>query len=132
MKFTENIEKVIFRKDWEDKTFYKIGLSKKGLNGDYENGYMDCRFKKDVKLPNMTKIIIKESFLTFYLKNITGNDGKTYKETVPYIFVLDFEIVDEEGNAFLDSMGDIVHHEESSSSDDEIDISDIELPFDNI
>ena len=84
----DNYSKMVFRKDNEFGTFYQIGLSKKDRNGNYINGYMNVRFKKGVSVPNMTKIVIKNAFIDFYLdKN---------NRTVPYIMVLEFETVEEE------------------------------------
>ena len=63
-----------------------MGLSRKDAEGNYINGYITCRFKKDVELEDKTKIYIKSAFLTFYLKD---------KITVPYIFISEFETVDQ-------------------------------------
>lgn len=76
---------MIFKNINDGKAFYNIGLSKKDAEGNYVNGYMSCRFKKDVELEDKTKIMIKSAFLTFYLKN---------KVTVPYIFISEFDLVD--------------------------------------
>jgi hypothetical protein len=84
----DNYSKMVFRKDNEFGTFYQIGLSKKDRNNNYINGYMQVRFKKGVSVPNMTKIVIKNAFIDFYLdKN---------NKTVPYIMVLEFETVEEQ------------------------------------
>lgn len=86
----DNYSKMVFRKDNEFGTFYQIGLSKKDRNGQYINGYMNVRFKKGVSIPNMTKIVIKNAFIDFYLdKN---------NRTVPYIMVLEYETVEEQSN----------------------------------
>lgn len=76
---------LIFKNINNGKTFYSMGLSRKDAEGNYVNGYITCRFKKDVELEDKTKIMIKSAFLTFYLKE---------KITVPYIFVSDFDLVD--------------------------------------
>ena len=79
----DNYSKMVFRKENEFGVFYTIGLSKKDRNGNYINGYMNVRFKKGVNVPNMTKIVIKNAFIDFYLdKN---------NRTVPYIMILEFE-----------------------------------------
>ena len=77
---------MIFKNINDGKAFYSIGLSRKDADGNYVNGYMTCRFKKDVELENQTKIYIKNAFLTFYLKD---------KITVPYIFISEFETIDQ-------------------------------------
>ena len=74
----------IFRKDFENKKTYSIGLSKKDKDGNYVNGYLSVVFNKDVELDNKTQIMIKKAWLDFFLK-----DKKTY----PYIRISDFEIV---------------------------------------
>ena len=85
----------IFRNDYNDRIYYRLGLSKKMPDGSYENGYIDCQFRKNVEIKNKTKIKITDSWLTFYLKNKTLSSGKEFKETVPYIFINEFEYEDE-------------------------------------
>ena len=109
MNLQELDNRMVFRKDNEYGTFYTIGMSKKLEDGSYENGYMDVRFKKDVDLENMTKINIKEAWLTFYTKS-EGDD----KVTKPYIFINRFELVED---------SDI------ESNSDEIVINPDDLPF---
>lgn len=111
MNFKEIENKMVFRRDNEYGAFYSIGMSKKLEDGNYENGYMDVRFKKDAELDNMTKINIKEAWLTFYLK-----DEGEFKTTKPYIFINDFEIVENDV--------DFSNYETS-----EIEIDDEDLPF---
>lgn len=77
---------MIFKNINGGKTYYSIGLSRKDADGNYVNGYMTCKFKKDVELEDKTKIYIKNAFLTFYVKD---------KITVPYIFISEFETVDQ-------------------------------------
>jgi hypothetical protein len=76
----------VFRKDYEGRTYYKVGISKKDQNGNYVNGYLDVRFKKDVELEDRTNIYIKKAWIDFYLKD---------KKTIPYIFISEFETVDQ-------------------------------------
>ena len=75
-------EVMVFAKEYNGRTFYSIGLSKKLQDGTYENGYMDVVFKKGVEVPNKTKINITEGWLTFYNKD---------KRTVQQIFISKFE-----------------------------------------
>lgn len=77
----------IFKNEYQGKVFYKIGLSKKDKNNNYVNGYMLVQFKNGIELENKTKIYIKKSWLSFYL-NKDGN-------TVPYIFISEFETLQE-------------------------------------
>lgn len=76
----------IFRNEYEGKALYNVGLSKKDKDGNYVNGSISCRFKKDVSLEDKTKIYIKNAWLDFYKKD---------KVTVPYIFINEFEKVEE-------------------------------------
>ena len=85
----------IFRNDYNDRVYYRLGLSKKLQDGSYENGYIDCQFRKNVEILNKSKIRITDSWLTFYLRNKQLNNGAEFKETVPYIFINEFEYEDE-------------------------------------
>ena len=76
----------IYRYDGQYGASYSVGLSKKKQDGTYENGYMPCKFKKDVDLGNKTDIFINSAWLSFNLK-----DKKTY----PFIFINEFEKVEE-------------------------------------
>lgn len=85
MEIKTDKEEMIFRNEYEGKVSYKIGLSKKNKEGQYEKGYMPVRFKQDIELNNQTRILIKEAWLSF-----NTHDKKTY----PYIFINDFNIID--------------------------------------
>lgn len=82
----EQCEVMIFRYDGEYGANYSIGLSKKDKEGNYEKGYMPCKFKKGVDIPNKTKIKITNAWLTFNQKD---------KKTFSYIFISDYELLDE-------------------------------------
>lgn len=86
MQIISDREEMIFRQEKDDKRFYSIGLSRKDQNGNYINGYMTVVFKKDVDVPNKTKIKIKEAWLGFNVKE---------KKTYPHIFINDFDIVEQ-------------------------------------
>jgi len=86
MNIIEEKEKTIYKNEKDGKVSYSIGLSKKKEDGTYENGYMPCRFKKDVKIEDRTKIRIKNAWLDFY---------KIEKRTLVYIFINEFEKVEE-------------------------------------
>ena len=87
MNIIEDKEKRIYRNEKDGKVSYLIGLSKKKEDGTYETGYINCRFKKDVSLEDKTKIIIKNAWLDFF---------KIEKRTLPYIFISEFEKVEEQ------------------------------------
>ena len=103
----------IFVNDYEGKELYSIGLSKKDIAGNYINGYMTCRFKKGEHIPNKANIIIKEGWLDFSVSN---------KKTYPYIFINEYEIVND--NQTEETKKDV--YEEMGK---EIEIDDSELPF---
>ena len=103
----------IFVNDYEGKELYSIGLSKKDIAGNYINGYMPCRFKKDEHVPNKSNIIIKEGWLDFNVSN---------KKTYPYIFINEYEIVND--NQTEEAKKDV--YEEMGK---EIEIDETELPF---
>lgn len=77
---------MVFKREHKGITFYSLGLSRKDRDGNYINGYMPCQFKMGVPLGDKTKIYIKSAWLTFYLKD---------KETKPYIFINEYETVEE-------------------------------------
>jgi len=74
---------MVFKQEFQGKTLYSIGLSKKEQDGKYVNGYKMVRFKKGVELENRTKININKAFLDFYITK----DNKT----MDYIFITEFE-----------------------------------------
>lgn len=77
---------MVFKREYQGREYYSLGLSKKDRNNNYINGYMACEFRKGVRLDDKTKIYLKNAFITFYLKD---------KTTIPYIKILDFETVEE-------------------------------------
>ena len=85
MDIISNREEMIFKNEKDGKISYQIGLSRKKEDGTYENGYMLARFRKDIELDNQTKIKIKNAWLDFL---------KIEKRTIPYIFINDFEKVE--------------------------------------
>ena len=114
MHISDDKPKMIFKSVRDDKDYYSIGLSTKGKDGSYQNGYMSCRFRKDVKLENKTRIKLQDAWIDFYVKD---------KITYPYIFINKFELVDE--------MQDIPQNikTEYDALDSDIQIDDNDLPF---
>lgn len=122
---------MIFRNDFNGYSYYKIGVSKKSQTGEWINGYIRCQFKNGISLENKTKIYIKKGWLSFYLNN---------KETIPYIFISEFETVDEtiekakvsNDTAIQNVVDNMVKQEQSDPFKDfgeEVVISDDMLPF---
>lgn len=118
MQITSDKEEMIFRKDYNGKPSYSIGLSKKNKDGKFENGYMNVRFKKDVELENKSKLKIKDAWLGFNTK-----DDKTY----PYIFINDYELIETKEENPFEQFGDSIKTE--SEIGQQIQISDEDLPF---
>ena len=87
MDIISNRKETIFRRDFEGKPFYSIGMAKKKQDGSYENGYADVVFNKDVVLENKAQIMIKKAWLDFYTKD---------KKTHLFIRVSEFEEVKEQ------------------------------------
>jgi len=85
-EFTGSV--MVFAKEYQERTFYSIGLSKKGMDGNYINGYINASFRKGVVIPNQTKIEITKGWLDFYINKD--------KHTVPQIFVMEFETESQE------------------------------------
>ena len=118
----------IFRNDFNGYSYYKIGVSKKSQSGEWINGYIRCQFKKDVVIENKTKIYIRKAWLSFYLNN---------KETIPYIFISDFETTDEtiENSKKVSQSGtetatqSVTQEDLFKDFDEEIQLSDEDLPF---
>lgn len=79
-------DEIVYRKDFDNRPFYTIRIAHKNQDGSYNNGYLLVRFRRDVTLKNKTKIAIKKAWLDFYKK-----DNKTY----PYVFISEFNIVEE-------------------------------------
>ena len=95
---------------------YSIGLSKKREDGTYENGFMSCKFKKGIKLENKTKIMIKGGWINFDIK-----DKKTY----PFIFINDFEVIeDKQAENEFSAMKTTTEYKE-----DEVTLTPDDLPF---
>lgn len=130
MNISNEYPVTIFKNVNDYGTFYKVGLSKKDMEGKYINGYKDIRFKKDVVLEDKTKIYIKKAWLDFYIKD---------KKTIDYIFCSEFEKVEETIEAArkpLANMSDSEIIQGVMNEDDpfksfgeEVELTDFDLPF---
>ena len=76
----------VFKKTFEERDYYRIGLSKKDKEGKYVNGYLEAKFRKDAKVDDSKKIYIKDAWLDFY---------KAEDKTRPYIFINQFDYVED-------------------------------------
>ena len=117
MQIISDKEEMLFKQEKENRRFYSIGLSRKDKNGNYINGYITVVFKKDVDIPNKTKIKIKEAWLGFNIKD---------KITYPHIFINDFDIVEQpqESNPYKD-----MSIKTEFDFGEQIKIEDSDLPF---
>lgn len=113
MHISEEKPKMIFKNVKDDKEYYSIGLSTKDKEGKYINGYMNCRFRKDVSLENQTRIKLQDAWIDFYIKD---------KITYPYIFINKFEIVE-------DAKSEIPQNAKTDYVENGILIKDDDLPF---
>ena len=76
---------LIFRKDFDGRAKYTIGVSKK-VGEEYKSRYMQVAFRKGVELTDKTMIQIKEWWPSWY----ETKDGMT----VFTMFINGFEVVD--------------------------------------
>ena len=130
MNISNEYPVTIFKNVNDYGTFYKVGLSKKDVNGNYINGYKDIRFKKGVELEDKTKIYIKKAWLDFYIKD---------KKTIDYIFCSEFELIEEtieNARTPLANMSDSEIVQTVMNEDDpfksfgeEVELTDFDLPF---
>lgn len=112
MKIIEEYPVKVFMKEYEGKKFYRLGLSKKDMNGNFVNGYIDCRFRKDVEVDTDKKIYLQDCWLDFYVKD---------KITKPFIFINKFDYV-----------SDIIKQEVKDpfvEVGEELELKDEDLPF---
>lgn len=80
-----NLPVMIFRNAFDSGISYSTTISHKNVDGEYENAFINVRFKKNVDVENKQQILIKDAWLDFY----QSKDGKN----VFYIFVNNFDKV---------------------------------------
>lgn len=107
---------MIFRKDYEGRVSYTMGISKKKQDGTYDNAYLPVQFKKGVELENKTNIYIKDAWLTFF----KTREGKP----IFYIFINDFNTVSEQANDYTS-----ITTKDSALDSLNMRIEDKDLPF---
>lgn len=120
----------IFRFESGENIYYKMGLSNKDQNGNYINGYIPVQFRRGIELENKTKIYLKKAWLTFYLKKESIN-GVDKNITVPYVFVSEFEKVEEviAGSKEKDIVKEEAASDPFADLGNEIVFTDDDLPF---
>lgn len=120
MNLESNKSYIIFRKDGKYGAMYSLGLSKKGQDGKYQNGYIGCKFRNGVDIENKTNIYIKNAWLTFYLDKD--------KKTIPYIFINEFTTVEKT----IEQAKEETKKESNDPFEEfanEIEVSGLDLPF---
>lgn len=120
----------IFRFESGENIYYKMGLSNKDKDGNYINGYIPVQFRRGIELENKTKIYLKKAWLTFYLKKESIN-GVDKNITVPYVFVSEFEKVEEviAGSKEKDIVKEEAAEDPFKDLGNEITFTDDDLPF---
>ena len=107
-------EQVIFKN--KNNTGYYTTTSNKLEDGTYDKNFITVGFRKGVELDNLTKINIKNGFLTHY--SYQNEDGETIKKFK--IMVMDFDVIETYSN----------NNTENTTSDEMSDIyPDDDLPF---
>ena len=122
MEVISKSDEMIFRKDYNGRPVYSIGLSKKDKDGKYVNGYMTCNFKQGTELENQSKIKIKDAWISFYLKD---------KQTIPTLFINDFEKVSEPNpeHKEVQEMVNDEHYKTKIDTFEQVEINPSDLPF---
>lgn len=85
MEIVSDKHEIVFRKDYNGKPSYSLGLSRKNQDGEYMRGYIKACFRKNVELNNQSRILIKNAWLDFY--------KDTEDRTVPMIFINEFDLI---------------------------------------
>lgn len=114
MKVIHEYPVKVFENTYEDRKYYKIGISKKDQNGNYINGYLDCRFRKDAEVDTSKKIYVQDAWLDFYVKD---------KVTRHFLFINKFDYVSdivEDSKVEKDAFADL---------GTEVELTDEDLPF---
>ena len=76
---------MIFRNEFDSGISYSTTISHKNIDGEYENAFINVRFKKNVDVENKQQKKNKNAWLDFY----QSKDGKN----VFYLFINDFDKV---------------------------------------
>lgn len=64
---------------------YSLGISSKNQSGEWVNGYVNCKFKKGITVPNKSKIKINSAF---FVASKSGDKAYTH------LMITDFEILE--------------------------------------
>lgn len=86
---------------------YSIGISSKNQNGEWVNGYLNCKFKKGVTIANKSKIKVNNAF---FVASKSGDRSYTH------LMITDFEVIDA-GETATDSTEDFMKIPEGTADD---------------
>lgn len=78
----------VFKKVFNDNTYYKFQTTQKNYEGSSTKYYIGLQFKKGIELPNETDIIVHQ-----FVENLRENKKDSYNP-IHYYQILDFEIVE--------------------------------------
>lgn len=87
----------VYAKEYNGKTQYSIGISKK-IGEEWFTNFIPANFKKNTVIENKTKIDAKVFWLDFYM----NKDNKP----VTTIFINEFEILDKKDDSFSGIVAD--------------------------
>ena len=73
---------------------YSLGVNSKTPNGDWVNGFINCRFKKGVSVANKTKIKINKAFFTA---------SKSGEKANTFLMITDFDVLESGETAAQDA-----------------------------
>ena len=105
----------------KDKDTYSVGLSHKNKDGEWVNGYLEVKFRKDTEIDLDKKIYLKDGWLDFYI----ADTGK-YTYSRVYLFINKFEYVED---VIKQETNDDLFSKAGTVVSDEIEIKDEDLPF---
>lgn len=120
MKIIHEYPVKVFVNDYEGNKYYRLGLSKKDINGNYVNGYIDCRFRKGVEVDTTKKIYLQDCWLDYYVKD---------KITKHYIFINKFEYVGDVIKETKEEPKEESDPFEEFGEENKVELDDLDLPF---
>ena len=66
-------------------TRYSVGVSSKDKDGNWVNGYIECKFKKGVSIPNKARIQINKAFF------VASKGGE---KSYTHLMIMDYKIIE--------------------------------------
>lgn len=123
MKIQDDRPFTIYEKELNNIKYYRLQLSKKLQDGNYQNGYVDIKFVKCEPPSNRERIYLKNAWWSFYLSKD--------KHTIPYIVCMEYEHMEDviKHSKENDIVKENIKEEPTSINFKEIEIEDELLPF---